>query len=150
MTPYYGKLAASKFLGASNATSVSEIPLGSSAYQSAYAAYAGGQLDRVAVLNMYEFNSTSTTARPSSLYSFSVGTALAGSKWQVERLTAPGSDVKTNVTFGGYAYEYSSLGKGVRPSGRGSCQDRTIQVGNDGVLSVSVQNSEAVVLSLVK
>lgn len=144
--PYYGKLAAARFLGASNTTVVVGIPLSSSPYEYAYAAYSGGKLVRLAVLNMNEYNSTSTAQRPVATYEFALSGSLNQSTWKVERLTAPGSDVKTNVTFGGYAYEYSSLGKGVKVN----CTAATeiAQAGEDGVLSIGVSNSEAAVLVL--
>lgn len=146
--PYYGKLAAARFLGASNTTTVVEIPLSSTPHESAYAAYKGGDLARFAILNMKEYNVSSTVKRPVATYNFALSGDMVESKWKVERLTAPGSDVTSNVTFGGYAYEYSTLGKGVKVNS--TAAKETVQTGKDGVLTIGVSNSEAVVLTLVK
>lgn len=121
----------------------------SSPYESAYAAYNSGHLTRIAVLNMNAYNATSTTPRPSTTYGFSVGSELAGSSWLVERLAAPGSDVKTGVTFAGYAYEYSSLGNGVNQKSSRCPINDIVNVGSDGVLSVKVKDSQAVILTLL-
>ncbi|KAB5576335.1 family 79 glycoside hydrolase [Coniochaeta sp. 2T2.1] len=150
LPPYYGKLAAARFLRGTDKTAVREISISSSPFESAYAAYERSRLARIAVLNMNAFNSTETVPRPSKTYSFDVGTDLAGSSWLVERLAAPGSDVKTGVTFAGMSYEYSTLGQGVKvPS---SCRDgdEIVKAAADGVLSVRVRDSQAVVLTLLK
>jgi hypothetical protein len=144
-TPYYGKLAAARFLGRSDSTSVVEIPL-PSPFEAAYAAYEGGKLVRIAVLNMREYNSTSTIARPAVTYSFAVNGARKGSAWTVERLTAAGSDVETGVSFGGYAYEYSTLGKAAKA--QGVAIGESVRTGGNGVASVQISDSEAVVLTL--
>ncbi|KAL1962237.1 hypothetical protein VTN77DRAFT_9893 [Rasamsonia byssochlamydoides] len=140
--PYYGKLAAATFLGESANVQVQEIslPAGSNAdLDSAYAAYVGGQLTRLAVLNLREYNSTSGTTRPSQTYTIQVP---AGSSWTVKRLTAAGSDVTTGVTFNGFAYEYDSLGQAVRVNGTTSGE--TVTADEDS-LTITVQDSEAVI-----
>lgn len=147
LPPYYGKLAAARFLGASNSTAVEEIALSSSPYESAYAAYTSGHLARIAVLNMNQYNATSVSPRLSTTYTFLVGNGLAGSSWLVEKLAAPGSDVKTGVTFAGYKYEYSSLGNGVNM--KSNCPKEVVKVGSNGELSVRVKDSQAVVLTLL-
>ncbi|OIW32796.1 glycoside hydrolase family 79 protein [Coniochaeta ligniaria NRRL 30616] len=147
LPPYYGKLAAARFLSASNSTAVEEIALSSSPYESAYAAYTSGHLARIAVLNMNQYNATSASQRPSTTYTFLVGNRLVGSSWLVEKLAAPGSDVKTGVTFAGYKYEYSSLGNGVNM--KSNCPKEVVKVGSNGELSVRVKDSQAVVLTLL-
>jgi hypothetical protein len=146
--PYYGKLAAAKFLGPSNASVVSELPLSGNGLESAYAAYEDGNLVRLAVLSIVEFNATTPAGtRPVEMYGFALGSGLGGSVWLVERLTAPGSNVTTGLTFGGYAYEYATLGK---PS-KVNCTacNETVKADSDGLLSIGVSHSEAAILSLV-
>jgi len=144
---YYEKLAAAAFLGDTKVTAVEEITFSSSLYQSAYAAYNGARLARIAFLNMKQYNSTSATARPTSTYTYSVDSELAGTTWVVERLAAPGSNVRTGITFAGHAYDYSSIGNGVDERSSHCSWDQTVKAGSEGVLSVRVKDSQAVVLT---
>jgi hypothetical protein len=142
--PYYGKLAAASFLGASAGVSVMELALpGASPFESAYAAYdtRGGSLRRLAVVNMREFNSTETSPRPARDYCFHVAPS---SCWTVRRLTAAGSDVTTGVTFNGYAYEFDTLGV----ASQVNATVEVLSAAPDGTLQLSLQDSEAAVLSL--
>jgi hypothetical protein len=75
-----------------------------------------------------------------------MGGARKGSSWAVERLSALGSEVKTGVTFGGYAYEYGTLGKPAKV--QGAKVGESVKMGANGVVSVEVADSEAVVLIL--
>jgi hypothetical protein len=141
---YYGKLAAARFLGDSTKVSVSEIALPSqSPFESAYAAYdrRSKRLQRLAVVNMREFNSTQTTTRELREYSFSVAPS---SSWTIERLTASGSDVTTGVTFNGFAYEFATLGL---PNLVATTAEN-ISANQSGMLTVGVHDSEAVILVL--
>lgn len=147
LPPYYGKLAAARFLGASDSTVVEEVDVSSDPYESAYAAYSSGHLARIAVLNMHQFNTTSATPRPSTTYTVFIGSGFSGSSWLVERLAAPGSEAKTGVTFAGYAYEYSSLGNGVNL--KKHCPNETVKVESNGLLSIRVKDSQAVVMTLL-
>lgn len=75
--PYYGNIAVASFLGdiTTAAPSIVNLPL-SSVEESAYAAYVGGKLDRVIVINMMEYNATAGNkyinhyARPIERYEF--------------------------------------------------------------------------------
>ncbi|KKA20897.1 Glycoside hydrolase family 79 protein [Rasamsonia emersonii CBS 393.64] len=144
--PYYGKLAAATFLGASSNVQVKEVslPAGSdSDLDSAYAAYVDGNLTRLAVLNLRQYDSTSGGARPSQNYTIQVPT---GSSWTVKRLTAAGSDVTTGVTFNGFAYEYESLGQAVRVNGTTS--DEKVTADENGTVTITVRDSEAVIATI--
>jgi hypothetical protein len=140
--PYYGELAAATFLGDSSKVVVQELAVPSTeGVESAYAAYVQGHLARLAVVNMREYNSTSADTHPSQIYHFKVD---KGSWWTIKVLTAPGSDVTTNVTFNGYAYEYETLGKGARVHDRTS--DQQVRADSQGSLGIRVYDSEAVVI----
>lgn len=134
-------------LGSSQSTYIVQLPL-PGPFEATYAAYEGGRLARIAVPNMQEYNSTSTVSRPGKTYDFALSGSVcqAGGMWTVERLAAPGSDVKEEVTFNGYAYEYSTLGKAARVQGVASSE--TVRTGPNGVVSVVVSDSGAVVMSL--
>jgi len=140
---YYGKLAAARFLGDSSTVSVSAIDLsGGDEFESAYGAYdaVSGDLQRLAVVNMHEHNSTQSS-RSAWTYTFSV---TPSTQWTAERLTAPGADATSSVTFNGFAYEYDTLGlpKQVNDT------VEVVAAAADGSLQVTVQDSEAVVLSI--
>ncbi|KAJ9606337.1 hypothetical protein H2200_009298 [Cladophialophora chaetospira] len=140
---YYGKLAAARFLGDSTTVSVSEIALpDSSPFESAYAIYdrQSRGLKRLAVINMREYNSTQSS-RPVQTYSFIVAPS---SSWTVERLTAPGAEVTTGVTFNGYAYESATLGLPRKIDGT----VEVLSAASDGTLQFALQDSEAAILSL--
>ncbi|KAH8812694.1 glycoside hydrolase family 79 protein [Xylogone sp. PMI_703] len=142
LPPYYGKLAAATFLADSAKIQVKTISLGGNPdFDSAYGAYQGGQLERIALLNLREYDSDSTTARGSQTYTVKVKPFQI---WTVERLTAAGAHDVTGVTYNGYAYEYSSLGKAVRVKGRTS-SELAIADGF-GNLRVKVADSEAVII----
>lgn len=140
--PYYGELAAATFLGDSSKVVVQELSLSSNetGVESAYAAYVQGDLVRLAILNMREYNSTAKEPRSSQNYSFKVD---RGTSWTIKTLAAPGSNVTTGVTFNGYAYEYNTLGTGVKVDGRAT--DQRVRADSNGTLSITVQDSEAII-----
>jgi hypothetical protein len=143
LPPYYGKLAAATFLADSANIQVKIIPLGGDPdVDSGYGAYVDHQLERIALLNLREYNSNSTTPRGNQEYTVTVQPSQA---WVVQRLTASSALDVTGVTYNGYAYEYSSLGKPVRASGT-STNEEVIADGH-GNLHVTVADSEAVIIT---
>jgi hypothetical protein len=76
MPPYYGHMAAATALGQASQhdNQVAELPLHSEC-DSAYAMYEDGQLVRVAVLNLHEYNTTSGDERLTRDHLFSLGDA---------------------------------------------------------------------------
>lgn len=140
---YYGKLAAAVFMGKSDERYVLPLPEAvNSSFESAYAGYDAktGRLNRLAIINMNEFNSTQpANTRESKTYEFKV----PSSTWKVERLTAPGADITTGVTFGGYAYEYATLGKPKAVVYR----SEVLAVAGARTLKVKVPASEAAILT---
>ena len=140
--PYYGKLAAATFLADSANIEVKIIPLGGDPdVDSGYGAYVGRQLERIALLNLREYDSNSTTPRGKQEYTVTVQPFQA---WIVQRLTAAGAHDVTGVTYNGYAYEYSSLGKAVRV--KGTSTNEVVIADGHGNLNIIVADSEAVVL----
>ncbi|KAL6894855.1 hypothetical protein GGI43DRAFT_424697 [Trichoderma evansii] len=118
--PYYGHVMVSKFIGSNPNTRISNIDLNSDFY-SAYAAYEDGQLARVVLLNLHEWNPPSNSqaeaeaeAAPST--TFTLGTGRGGIKYAtVELMTAPGALSETNITVAGISYDYDlAEGKPVR------------------------------------
>ena len=132
-------------VGAAPHSTIAYIDMGSvDGTVSGYGVYENGQLRRVVVLNMKEWRSDSGTARPSSSFSVNVPRGVQGAK--VERLTAPGAEVLSGVTFGGVSYDYD-LKEG-KPVVVDAGAAKEAVVGKKGVLSVVLNDSEGVVLHL--
>ncbi|KAF3069455.1 Beta-glucuronidase [Trichoderma lentiforme] len=139
--PYYGKLAASTFLAHSNTIEVKTLALNKDAdLDSGYGAYVYGDLRRVAVLNLRQYNAGNGT-RSSQTYTVKVA---PGSLWKSQRLTAAGATDKTGVTFNGFSYDADSNGLAKRVKSQES--DKIIRADRSGNISFTVQDSEAIVL----
>ena len=109
----------------------------------AYAAYDGGKLARMALLNMEIYNlTTSNGTRPSNMFTFDAPEDVNSA--EVTRLTAPEATSNSSITFGGYSYDYDkAMGKPVKV-GNGTS---TVEA-QDGKFSIEVAASEAVIVSL--
>ena len=150
--PYYGSVAVAESLGdlTKGNVSVAEINL-PSIYESAYATYVGRRLERIVVVQMREFNYTNNTSgasRPSETYEFSLPKGKCGGmEVGVRRLMANGSDAISGITFDGYSYNFE-LDDG-KPVLLGNVtRGEVLKVGRDGLLSVDVPWSSAVLLDL--
>lgn len=141
---YYGKLAAGTFLAnASSALQVKGLALGGGVMDldAGYAAYVGRKLERIAILNLREYDSSSGKSRGDKEYGVQVGPS---SYWTVKRLSAPGARDKTGVTFNGFAYEAETMGKPKRVNSRPS--NERVKADKGGKLLVTVADSEAVII----
>ena len=157
--PYYGNIAVAAMVspgdkhgGAHANVSIHNIPL-PRIFEAAYATYANGTLARIAVINMFEYNYTTTNSsapgpRPSSRYSFSVPGAVNGTARAVklQRLMANGSDAISGVTFDGYSYNYE-LDEGRPVRLWNVTRGETVRINTDGLVSVDVPDSSAAILS---
>ena len=142
--PYYGHLAAATFMGKSELRSVKNLTLSDdNNLNSVFAGYNTGTqaLNKIAIINLRLYNHSAGGTRGNSTYGFTV---MPSSKWKVQRLTAPGGDSTTGVTFGGYSYEYADQGQ---PKLVGD-NTETVTAGTDGSLQMTVLDSEAAVLTL--
>lgn len=150
--PYYGNIIVATFLGdlTSNNVSVSDIELGST-YQNAYAAYVNGRLQRVAIIQMREYNTTSGTSgpRPSENFSFKLPSAQNTNVKGVgvQRLMANGSDAITGITFDGYSYNWE-LEQGKPVLLQNVTRNEVVKVAQNGDVSVDVPWSSAAILNL--
>lgn len=138
--PYYGNIMVATMLGnlTEGNTTISDLEQGS-IYNSAYAAYVNGQLLRIAVIQMQEYNYTdgSNTVRPSETFSFQLPTNSHTKLITVQRLLANGSDAITGITFDGYSYNYE-LDQGRPVLLTNVTRAETVGIGSDGVLSLEV------------
>jgi hypothetical protein len=151
--PYYGNIAVAAMLGnlAQHSVQISNLPLPSE-FESAYAAYENGRLERIAVLNMREYNYTvngtssipNPVPRPSQTYTFQLPHECVGVA--IKRLYANGSDAVSGITWDGWSYNYElEQGKAVRLHNVTTGETASVKSGS---VSVSVEDSSAVILEL--
>jgi hypothetical protein len=95
---------------------------------------------------MIEYTSGSGNSRSSKTFTVTVPTTVTGAK--VERLTAAGTNVKTNITLGGVSYGFG-LAEGKPVTVNATAAKEEVHVASPGSLKVSLQDSEAVVLHLL-
>lgn len=153
--PYYGSVTVAAFLGdiATDTPSIVNLPL-QDEQESAYAAYVDGELERVIVINMMEYNATppnqyiNNYPRPVERYEFQLPKGYHG-KAEVQRLMANGSDAITGVTFDGYSYNYE-LDEGKPVVLQNVTRGETVAVGKDGMMWVDVPRSSAAIVRLKK
>ncbi|KAH7166586.1 hypothetical protein EDB81DRAFT_866294 [Dactylonectria macrodidyma] len=114
--PYYGTIAAAATIGRSGKhdIQVTELEMETET-ESAYAIYQDGSLARIAIINMDEYNATSSSvkSRPTKEYTFSLltrqgtkGSNKYNRKLRVQRLIAAGSDALSGITWDGISYNY--------------------------------------------
>lgn len=154
--PYYGNIAVAAFLGdltkAENRPQVVNIPLAGGKSQAAYASFVRGELAKVTLINLQDYNTTveneyrSTSPRRSKDFALKIPSSCNSESATLQRLLANGSDAVTGVTFDGYSYNHElDNGKPVL-LGNVTHAER-IKVGLHGVVNVEVPDSSAVLLS---
>lgn len=131
----------SRVLGDEPRTQLLPLPLEADD-ESAYAVYTKGTLARIAVLNLEVAPTSAARPGPKS-YSLPVPHHFKGAK--VERLEGPGSYATTNISYGGYSYDYEAgLGTPVPLKAK---LDEFVRVTN-GKLHFDVPASSAILLTL--
>lgn len=148
--PYYGNVMVATMLGdlIQNNVSITNIDLGS-IYDTAYATYVNGNLTRLAVIQMREYNTTNGTSgpRPNETLAFQLPTESKTSSIRVQWLMANGSDAITGVTFNGYSYNYE-LASGQPVLLQNVTGAQTLSVGTDSVFSLDMPWSSAAIIDL--
>lgn len=129
------------------------VSISNSDREAAYAAYVGGKLARIMVLNMNGYNNTvrgegisnleSPPTRASTDYTFRVS-GISGTA-KVQRLMAGGSDAISGITWDGWSYNYE-LGQGKPVRLTNVTTGETVAVDN-GQVTVRVPYSSAAMLS---
>lgn len=150
--PYYGNIAVASFLGdlTKGNVSVANIDL-DSIYDAAYAAYVNERLERIAVVQMKEFNYTDggekSGERPSETLGFQLPMDSGLEEVDVFRLMANGSNAITGITYDGVSYNHD-LDEGRPVVQRNVTTGEVLKVGQDGLLEVKVPWSSAVILQM--
>jgi hypothetical protein len=151
---YYGHLAAAAMVGAAprGTLRIAALPIAagmSAVDEAAYAAFEGGRLARVMLINMKEHESATAAAveRPHSRLWVRTPGNCDGTG-SVSRLFAPGMDSTTGISFNGTSYSDSSPA-GAEAEISAPWNDQTVEVGGSGDLFyVDVPYSSAVMVSL--
>jgi hypothetical protein len=146
---FYGNLATADFTGrASGELRVMEVDLmdaGAVEEQAAYVAFVDEVVERLAVINLRQWNATESVQRPEQQYEFQTPGGMKEAR--VKRLIASGSDSYSGVTYGGFSYNWElDNGKPVRLNNVTDVE--IVLIGADGKLVVNVPASSAVIVSL--
>jgi hypothetical protein len=152
--PYYGNIAVAAFLG--NLTSLDSLPQIvnlplPSEKEAAYASYVQGKLTKLIVINMEEYNATSGNEfindyeRPIEQYNFQLPHGYQG-RYDIQRLSANGSDAITGVTFDGYSYNYE-LNNGLPVKQINVTTGENAHVKRIGYLRLGVPRSSAAIIA---
>lgn len=155
--PYYGSVAVAAVLGdldGDREVRVANVDVAGeerSVRESAYVVYVDGRLERVAVLQMTEWNYTvggdgGEGERPSERFVFELPEGWDG-EVVVKRLMANGSDAITGVTFDGVSYNYE-LDEGKPVKMDNVTTGEVLMVGEDGTVELEVPWSSSAVLQL--
>ncbi|KAK5108214.1 hypothetical protein LTR62_008670 [Meristemomyces frigidus] len=153
--PYYGNIAVAAFLGdltvPANRPHVINLPLANE-LQAAYASYVHGQLSKIMLINLHDFNATegnnytTPTHRGVQTFELQIPDSCSDRTASVQRLLANGSDAVSGVTFDGYSYNYELAGG--KPVLLGNVtRGETVRAGWGGVMRVGVEDSSAVMIT---
>ena len=154
--PYYGNIAVAAFLGdltkASQRPQVVNIDLKDES-KSAYASYVNGELKKIMLINLNDYNTTAgnnytvpSAPRGVGTFTLEVPKDCKGKTATLQRLMANGSDAVTGATFDGYSYNYElDNGKPVLLSN--VTRGENVKIGRKGDLKVEVPDSSAVLVS---
>lgn len=142
---YYGHAAFNQIIGPTCTAqvaqySLSSLPSGYDGYVRAYSVYQAGKLSSFAIINAKMANVTDTD-KSNLTVSISLPTSLAGETIHLAYLTNDGVDAKYNTTWNGISFEDNGDGTPTQVSD----DDDTVTVGDDGSVTISVRDSEAVV-----
>lgn len=108
---------------------------------SAYAIYESGVLAKYLVVNLDEWNSTTSYPRPSQNFALDIPRHVRFV--EVKRLIGPGASSDTGISWGGFSWNYTD-GR-LERSGKDSTE--ALRVLN-GAVRLEVDSSEAVIVEL--
>jgi hypothetical protein len=138
--PLYGQLLAADVIGKHPKVQVKALDLGRWDL-SAYAIYEAEILSKYVMVNLDEWNSTTPYPRPVQTIVLSLPQDV--NKIDIRRLTGPGAESVTDISWGGLSWNYTKgrLGEFGQP------KVQTFS-GHDVSIRFSLQSSEAAVIEL--
>ena len=145
---YYGIAAFDQIIGVSCSAQVSRVqissyPSGYDQYIRAYSVYQRGHLASLVVVNGKMAN-VSEPDKNTVEISFKVPSSLSGKKLHISYLTSDGADATAGTTWNGISYEKTGDGT---PS-RVSDDEKTVEIGSGGSVTLSVRDSQAIVANI--
>jgi Glycosyl hydrolase family 79 C-terminal beta domain len=151
--PYYGNIMVARMLGNLTAGQVriANLPQSNETI-SAYAAYLGSTLQRIAVIQMREYNYTHGT-RGNETFQFQFPLTHGVKRITVERLMANGSDAITGISYNGTSYNYDlskgsgNVGKPYQLANMTRGTPELLTILSNGTLFVPVPWSSAAILN---
>ncbi|PWN30253.1 hypothetical protein BDZ90DRAFT_229269 [Jaminaea rosea] len=143
---YYAFAAIDQIIGATCNVRVAQyslnnIPSGYTNRLASYNTYTDGNLQTLIAINTQPAPSGSSMGTVTFTYTLP---AWSGKTVYLSQLTAAGSDATQNTTWNGMSYEASGTGTMTQAGD----QPQQVTVGQDGLLSVRVRDSQAVVVNL--
>lgn len=139
--PLYGQLVAADVIGRHENVQVKSLDLGLWDL-SAYAVYESGVLSRYVIINLNEWNTTTSYTRPTRKVSLSVPRGVHSG--EIMRLSGPGASSDTGITWGGYNWNYTTDG---RLGQFGEQQSWSVYPRN-GYVNMDIPSTEAIVVEL--
>ncbi|KAI4594748.1 hypothetical protein KJ359_007551 [Pestalotiopsis sp. 9143b] len=147
---YYGHAAFDQTIGPTCTARVAAVDLGGDlgdydGYVRAYAVYQADSWQSMVVINSKP-NNVSEASDASISVELSLPTDLAGKTVYLGYLSSAGSDATANTTWNGL--EYESSGDGTPTAVDDGLSGKSVQVGDDGTVTVDVRDTQAVVVQL--
>ncbi|KAJ5703660.1 hypothetical protein N7493_011585 [Penicillium malachiteum] len=139
--PLYGQLVAADAIGRHPKVQVKALDL-EEWNLSAYLVYESEILSRYVIINLDEWNTTTPYARPSRRFSLHVPHGVKSA--EIKRLTGPGASSMTDISWGGYSWNYTSDGRLGRSGESRSEWARS----RGGFVCVDLPSTEAVIVEL--
>ena len=139
--PLYGQLVAADVIGRHENVQVKPLDLGLGDL-SAYAVYESGVLSRYVVINLNEWNSTTSYTRPTRKVSLGVPRDVRSG--EIIRLSGPGAGSDTGTTWGGYSWNYTTDGR----LGQFGKQQTWLVHPRSGYVNLDIPSTEAIVVQL--
>lgn len=138
--PLYGQIVAADAIGRHSTVQVKALELMRDDL-SAYAIYESGKLARYVLVNLDEWNSTSSYPRPSQKFELEIPHRSKGV--EVKRLVGPGASADSDISWGGFSWNYTD-GRLAR-SGK-----REVEVlrASNGAISLELFSTEAAIVEL--
>ncbi|CAG8091796.1 unnamed protein product [Penicillium salamii] len=138
--PLYGQIFAADAIGRHPTVQVKALEFQRDDL-SAYAIYEAGMLARYVVVNLDEWNSTTSYPRPSQ--KFEVDVPHHSKSVEVRRLVGPGASADTGISWGGLSWNYTDgrLGR------TGKRQVEVLRV-SKGTVALDLDSTEAAIVEL--